>query len=183
MYRLITLFVCIFLCSCYATKRLPDGTKVLSKKYKNIDKFDPFIYSQIDPNYFYKQVEVYKTGKSYKDVMGYWRGPSSRRLQFYDGGYIRILVDNQKESPDPDLSGKRGIIYMKNQDIRIDRDTADQDGTLQKQTLKVIVKGDKIYLVERLFGMSWGWSSNPMCYVFQKAEKVPEEWKQYKPDW
>jgi len=128
-------------------------------------------------------VESYTAGKSYKDVVGSFNTSAHLKLQFYEGGYVRILSTFVKKSPDPEVSGMRGVIYKKKQDIRIDTQSADQDGTLQKQTLDVIVEGDRIYLVERLFGMSWGWSSNPLCFVYEKAEKVPEDWKQYKPDW
>jgi hypothetical protein len=182
-HRLIILFALCFLCSCYPSKRLPGGTKVLSKKYKNIDKFDPSIYLQIDSNYFYKLVDSYESGKNYKEVVGSRSGSSHLKLQFYQHGYIRIISDFVKTSPDPEFSGMRGVIYRYKQDIRIDTQSADQDGALQRATFKVIVEEDRIYLVQRLFGMSWGWSSNPLCFVYEKAEKVPEDWKQYKPDW
>ncbi|WP_208292247.1 hypothetical protein [Sphingobacterium paludis] len=154
------------------------------KKYRNIDKFDPSIYEEIDTNYFYQKVGTCYADRKVRNIKDFKKKESRLRIKFYPGGYLRFLAfSGMPEGPDPEDSGERGVIYKKGDKIKIDTQSATDVGSLYKQTFEVIVDGDKIYLVERLFGMSWGWSSNPLCFVYEKAEKVPEDWKKYKPDW
>lgn len=183
--ELIMAFLCIgIVSSCAPTRRLRDGQKILKRQYRNIDKFDPSIYELIDTNYFYQKVGTCYADRKVRNIKDFKRKESRLRIKFYPGGYLRFLAFSGKpEGPDPEDSGERGVVYKKGEEIKIDTQFAGQGGTLQRATFKVIVEGDKIYLVQKLFGMSWGWSSNPTCDVYQKAEKVPEDWKKYKPDW
>ena len=50
-------------------------------------------------------------------------------LQFYENGRVRFLY---YMNADPEITGRRGIIYKKNNKIKIDTDFANQGGTISK---------------------------------------------------
>ncbi|AKK72620.1 hypothetical protein OK18_08270 [Chryseobacterium gallinarum] len=177
--NIIILLSSIFFIHPYAqTRRLANGTKVLTKKYKNIDKFNELAYRNIDIDYFYKQIDYYLSDKNFNKKRDYGSN-AIRKIQFYNNGRIRILG---MEDPDPENAGMRGIIYLKDNHIRIDTQGASQDGDIFKITFKVKIEGDKIYLLEMPNTLLFQ-PSEYNCYIYQKAKKIPEDWKKYKADW
>lgn len=177
--NIIILFCCtIFISSCAQTKRLRNGTKVLTKKYKNIDKFNELAYKNIDVDYFYKQIDYYMCDKNFNKIRDY--GSSAiRKIQFYNNGRIRILGI---EDPNPENVGMRGIIYLKDNHIKIDTQGASQAGDIFRVTFKVKIEGNYIYLLEIPNTLIFQ-PSEYNCYIYMKSEKVPEDWKKYKADW
>lgn len=180
MVKNIIILLCstIFIHSCAQTRRLENGTKVLTKKFKNIDKFDKSILNNIDVTHFYKKVDYYMSDKNFNKIRDIG-SDIDRKIQFYENGRVRFFSLGI-EDPNPENAGRRGIIYKKNNSLKIDTQFADQDGDLSKGTYNVKVIGDKIYLLDNssLFPQS-----EYMCYIYQKSEKIPENWRQYKPDW
>lgn len=167
-----------FLFSCAQTKRLDNGTKVLTKKFKNIDKFDKSIFEKIDTDYFYQKVDYYMANENFQKIRDIGKDVD-RKIQFYENGRVRFFSLGM-EDPNPENSGRRGIIYLKKNSLKIDTQFADQDGHISKGTYSIKVDGDKIYLLDNNFIFS---RTEYLCYVYQKSEKIPEDWKQYKADW
>ncbi|QQV01951.1 MULTISPECIES: hypothetical protein [Chryseobacterium] len=181
MVRNILILLCstIFINSYAQTRRLENGTKVLTKQFKNIDKFNKSILKEIDTNHFYKKIDYYMADKNFNKVRDIG-SDVDRKIQFYENGRVRFFSLGE-EDPNPENAGRRGIIYLKNGDLKIDSQGASQDGDIFRITLKVIVEGDKIYLLENNFSLFP--PSEYSCYVYQKSEKIPENWKQYNADW
>ena len=179
MVRVILIVLLGFIViSCFPSPyyRLADGRKVIKSKYKNIKYFDPNIYKSIDINYFYIVESGYLVDNKYKkkrdiDVAKYV-------LQFYENGRVRFLY---YMNADPEITGRRGIIYKKNGKIKIDTDFANQGGTISKGSYSVKIEGDYIFLLDDNFLIP---GSEYICFVYKKSdEKVPEEWKKYPADW
>jgi hypothetical protein len=159
------------------------GDKVPYKGYKFAkgNKFDASIYEEvIDPDYFYEVVGIYEVDRKYKVVEYLGKGMIGV-LQFYDNGCVRKFA-KYKENPNPEKVGTRGIIYKRGNKIKIDFfQVISQGGGMGIVTYQVWIEGDKLFLLERSF---FSVLFNEMtCYVYEKKEKVPEEWKQYKADW
>ncbi|MDQ1805748.1 hypothetical protein RAH57_17285 [Chryseobacterium sp. CKR4-1] len=182
MVRNIIILFCstIFIYSCAQTRRLENGTKVLVKKFKNIDKFNESILENISTDYFYKKIDYYMADKNFSKIRDVG-SDIDRSLQFYPNGRVR-LFGARKNDPNPEISGRRGVIYLKNGNLRIDTQGASQDGDIFKITFKVRVEGDKIYLLEVSNALLFE-PSEYTCFVYQKSEKIPENWKNYKADW
>ncbi|WP_131555329.1 hypothetical protein [Sphingobacterium deserti] len=155
------------------------------KKYRNIDKFDPSIYEQIDTNYLYQEIGTCYADRKVGNIRDFKKEERNVRIQFYPRGYLRLIAFSEKpEGPDPEVTGARGVIYKKGGKTKIDRQIADQDGTLQRGIFLVRVDGDRIYVMYAPVVTNYLFFDNSFeCDVYQKAEKVPEDWKKYKPDW
>lgn len=181
MIRQIIIFVCcvVFMKSCAQSRRLEDGRKVLVRKYKNIDRFDQSIFKDIDVNHFYKKIDYYMADKNYNKIRDIGNDVD-RMIQFYENGRVRFLSFTMNEA-DPEKTGMRGIIYInKKNNLKIDTQFANQDGHISKGTYSVKVEGDKLYLLDDNLLLP---QSEYICFVYQKAEQVPESWRQYKADW
>ena len=99
-------------------------------------------------------------------------------LQFYENGRVRFLY---YMNADPEITGRRGIIYKKNNKIKIDTDFANQGGTISKGSYSVKIEGDYIFLLDDNFLVP---RNEYICFVYKKSdEKVPEDWKKYPSDW
>ncbi|NHW58692.1 hypothetical protein HA378_26365, partial [Escherichia coli] len=92
MVRNIIILISVFsvVLSCSQTRRLQNGTKVLTKKYKNIDKFDKSIFEKIDTDYFYQKVDYYMANKNFQKVRDIGKDVD-RKIQFYDNGRVRFF--------------------------------------------------------------------------------------------
>lgn len=84
-----------------------------------------------------------------------------------------------KES-NPEITGRRGVIYFKDSDLKIDTQFSNQSGAISKGTYSLKVEGDKLYLID---DNSWFPKRECICLVFEKSEKIPEDWKKYNADW
>lgn len=175
---IITIFCFSFILSCAQTEKLKNGTKVLTKRFNNIDKFDKSILEDINVNYFYKQIDYYMADKNYKKIRDIGKDVD-RKIQFYENGRVRFFSLGM-EDPDLRNAGRRGIIYLKNNNLKIDTQFADQDGHISKGAYSVKVEGNKIYLLDDNFLFS---RPEYLCYVYEKSEKIPDGWKRYKADW
>lgn len=180
MVKNIIILTCcaIFIHSCAQSKRLEDGRKVLTKKFKNIDKFNKSIFKDIDVNHFYKKIDYYMADKNYNKIRDIGKDVD-RKIQFYENGRVRFLSFEMNE-PNPEKTGMRGIIYLQRGRLKIDTQFANQDGFISKGTYSMKVEGDKLYLLMDDFLIP---QSEYICFVYEKAEAIPEIWKQYKADW
>jgi hypothetical protein len=86
------------------------------------------------------------------------------------------------EDANPKNAGRRGIIYVKNLSLRIDSQSADQDGNLFVGSYKVKIQHDKIYLLELPNTILFK-PSEYICYEYQKTYKIPASWKKFQADW
>ena len=78
--------------------------------------------------------------------------------------------------PNPEKSGDRGVFYIENEKMFIDKFGlfSDRSGTTYSYSIKI--EGDYIYLrtFQKVF---FSESSESLCFVYKKSdEKVPEEW-------
>lgn len=178
MVRKIGIYlVLLIIYSCSNTKILGDGTKVLLNKYKNRKYFNSETYNLIDANCFYKEVDCYIADLNYKKIRDIGRTQTDVNIQFYNNGCIRILM---YKDGNPKNTGKRGVIYMKNNFLKIDTQFSDQNGNISRGSYSIKVQGDKLYLLDNNFLFT---RAEYFCKVFEKSEKIPEFWKQYEADW
>ena len=134
--------------------------------------------SEIDANYVYEQVGSYNVDSQLKKIQK-TESPGLHYIQFYENGVVRFLYYLE---PNPDISGIRGVFYIKNKRMYIDEFGMTSDRSLTIYTYKVKVEGDTIYLLEMPNTLLFK-PSEYICYVYKKSEKIPEEWKKYKADW
>ncbi|OWR14578.1 hypothetical protein [Chryseobacterium sp. VAUSW3] len=170
----------LFFTSCTPTSNLTNGTKVISKKFKNINKFDKTSLKNIDTNYFYEMVDSYMADINFSKIRDVGEDVP-RKIQFYKNGRVRFFSFGIEDA-NPLNAGTRGIIYKNNNSIRIDFTNADQDGTLFVGTYQVKIENDKIYLLE-LPGTFLFKPSEYICYEYKKSNKIPENWKEYSSEW
>lgn len=175
--KIIIAITLISLYSCAKTQTLKDGTKTLSKKFKNQEKFDNKIYDVIDDNFFYQEMDHYFVNKNYVKTRSIENSRTSYFLQFYPNGRIRFI---QTKEPDPDITGRRGVIYLKGDMIKLDTQFSNQGGAVSKGTYSVRVIGDKLYLYD---DNSLGKLQEFICHVFVKSERIPEDWKKFRVSW
>lgn len=168
----------VYMLSCAQSRKLENGRKVLVKKFKNIDKFNKSVFKDIEIDYFYKKTDFYMSDKDYNKIRDIGKDVN-RKIQFYENGRVRFLSIDMDE-PDPEKAGMRGVIYSKDNALRIDTQFANQAGHLSQGTYSVKVEGDKLYLLDDHFLIP---QSEYICFVYQRSEKIPENWKQYKADW
>ncbi|PWN68066.1 hypothetical protein [Chryseobacterium oncorhynchi] len=180
MVKNIIILVCsaIFFHSCAQSRKLENGRKVLTRKFKNIEHFDKSIFKDIDVDYFYKKVDFYMADKNFNKVRDIGND-INRKIQFYENGRVRFISVEMNE-PDPEKTGMRGVIYFKKNLLKIDTQFASQGGHISKGTYSVKVEGDKLYLLDDNLLIP---QSEYICFIYQKSEKIPENWKQYKADW
>jgi hypothetical protein len=103
-----------------------------------------------------------------------------RSIQFYNNGAVRFI---DYLEPNPEKSGGRGVFYIRNEKMFIDKFglSSDRSGITYSYRLKV--EGDYIYL-RRFQKVFFSESSESLCFVYKKSdEKVPEEWQKYAVDW
>lgn len=167
----------LLLYSCANTQILVDGSKTLTKKYKNRGKFNSIIYNVIDSNFLYKEVDSYLVDKNYVKKRPIGSSKTSHFLQFYSNGSIRFLLYKE---PNPEITGRRGIIYLEDDKIKIDTQFANQGGSISKGTYSVKVNDDKLFLYD---DNSFLPKSEFICIVFEKSEMVPIDWAKYKVEW
>ncbi|ASW75025.1 hypothetical protein IQ37_00160 [Chryseobacterium piperi] len=175
--KIILSIILLLVYSCANTQTLGDGSKTLTKKYKNRGKFNSKIFELIDNNFFYKEIDSYLVDKDYVKTRQIGSSNILNFLQFYDDGSIRFLLYKE---PNPEITGRRGIIYLKNNNLKIDTQFTNQGGAISKGTYSVKVDGNKLYLFD---DNSLVPRSEYICLVFEKSEKIPEDWKKYKTDW
>ena len=164
--------------SCSQTIKLSNGTKVLSKEYKNINKFNNSTLKDIDTDYFYEKVDYYMADKNFKKVRDIG-SDVNRKIQFYKNGRVRFFSLGI-EDPNPVNAGRRGIIYSTKNSRKVDTQFASQGGSISKGTYSLKVENDKIFLLDDNFLFS---NSEYICYEYVKSEKIPEVWKNYNADW
>ena len=184
--RIIFFLGVLFLNSCIKSEILYNGTKVpKGNVFRNIQYFREDVYKNIDINYFYKKKYSYFSDDNYNNIGG--EIPDVNRvIQFYPTGHFRTLtspngqnIEYDDVNRDPSRSGMRGIIYTKNNKIKIDDQFAFQGGGIYIATVSVKIEGDKIYILhDHTF-----FNDVMECEVYEKWEKIPEDWKKYKPDW
>ena len=103
-----------------------------------------------------------------------------RSIQFYKNGRVRFFSFGYTD-PNPEITGRRGVIYKKNGKIKIDTQFANQSGDIFKGSYSVKIEGDYIFLLDDNFLVP---GSEYICFVYKKSdEKVPEDWKKYPADW
>ena len=88
-------------------------------------------------------------------------------IQFYNNGCIRILL---YKDGNPNNTGRRGVIYMKNNSLKIDTQFSDQNGNISKGTYSVNVQGGKLFLLDNNFLFT---RTEYFCKVFEKSDEMP----------
>lgn len=178
--RVLLMLGVVLLNSCTAQQTLKDGITTVPPNgyvFKNKKKFTKDILQNINENYLYRLKERYYADsnfnkKSTASLLGAYY------LQFYANGCVRGIDYLQT---DTNISGYRGIVYLKNQQIYIDRAGLSSDRSLKIYTYVLKIEGNKIFLLEKpntLFK-----PSEYTCMVYERSEKIPEDWKAYKADW
>ena len=184
MVRVILIVLLGFvIISCFPSPyyRLADGRKVIKSKYKNIKYFDANIFNEIDVNFLYKKVDYYMADKNYKKLRDIGKDVE-RSIQFYKNGRVRFFSFGYTD-PNPEITGRRGIIYKKNGKIKIDTQFANQSGDIFKGTYSVKIEGDYIYL-QTFKDAFFSEYSESLCFVYKKSdERISADWKKYKADW
>ena len=115
--------------------QVPTNNKIFNRKNRNLPK-------EIDTNYIYDLVAVGYCDKNFErtresPVLGAYY------IQFYNNGAVRFI--NYLE-PNPEKSGNRGVFYIRNEKMFIDKFglSSDRSGIIYSYRLKV--EGDYIYL-------------------------------------
>lgn len=157
--------------------KLADGQKVLKNKYTNIKDFNKTIFNKIDTAYFYKKVDYYIANKNYKKVRDIGTDVD-RTIQFYGNGRVRFFSFNYLDA-NPEVTGRRGIIYQKRGNIKIDTQFADNWGRVSKGAYSVKIKNDTLFLYDDNTFLK----SEFICMKFVKYEKIPEDWNKYRAEW
>ncbi len=147
--------------------------------FNNKKKFNPIIYKTIDSSYFYILVNSYWADKNFNKT-GECGGRVGTVLQFYNNGNVREFAISEM-SADPEYTGQRGVVYTKNNQIKVDLFSSISDGDMAILSYKVKIDGNKLYLLETLFSPFGNGETH--CYLYEKYEKIPEDYKQYKADW
>lgn len=181
-FKILTILfsISLFLNSCAQTTKLTNGTKVLTKKFKNINKFDASTLKNIDINYFYEKVDFYMADKNFNKIREIG-SDTNRKIQFYKNGRVRFFSLGIEDA-NPQNAGRRGIIFKRDNSLLINSQTANQDGDLSVGTYKVKVLGEKIYLLDIPSTLFFK-PSEYICYEYVKTYKIPEDWKKYSTDW
>ncbi len=152
--------------------QVPTNNKIFNRKNRNLPK-------EIDTNYIYDLVAVGYCDKNFErtresPVLGAYY------IQFYNNGAVRFM---DYLEPNPEKSGNRGVFYIRNEKMFIDKFglSSDRSGITYPYTLKV--DGDYIYL--RTFQKEFfSESSESLCFVYKKSdERISEEWQKYPSDW
>ena len=81
--------------------------------------------------------------------------------------------------PNPEKSGNRGVFYIRNEKMFIDKFglSLDRSGITYSYRLKI--DGDYIYLrsFQKVF---FSESLESLCFVYKRSsERIPEDWKKY----
>jgi hypothetical protein len=152
--------------------KVPYNNKVFKRKNRNLS-------SEIDANFLYKKVNYYMADKNYKKLRDIGKDVE-RSIQFYKNGRVRFFSFGYTD-PNPEITGRRGIIYKKNGKIKIDTQFANQSGDIFKGTYSVKIEGDYLFLLDDNFLVP---RDEYICFVYKKSdERIPEEWNKYKADW
>ncbi|AKK72619.1 hypothetical protein OK18_08260 [Chryseobacterium gallinarum] len=178
--RYIILLGLLSVNSCISQNKLKDGTKVPSSSYifSNKKNFSSNILNHINTNHLYELKATYMCDyklniKRKLSLMGAYY------LQFYNNGEVRFM---DALEPNPNVTGYRGVIYVKNGNFYIDKAapvyTSGKNLDIHKYFLKV--DGDSLLLRE---DNSFFRQSEYILLVYKKSGKIPENWKKYKADW
>ena len=152
--------------------QVPTNNKIFNRKNRNLP-------NEIETNHIYDLVAVGYCDKNFErtresPVLGAYY------IQFYNNGAVRII---DYLEPNPEKSGNRGVFYIKNEKMFIDKFGlfSDRSGTTYSYSIKI--EGDYIYLrtFQKVF---FSESLESLCFVYKKSdERTPEEWKKYDVDW
>lgn len=134
-------------------------------------------YNLIDDHFLYQKIDSYFVDKNYVKTRPIENSKTPYFLQFYPNGRVRFI---QTKEPDPNITGKRGVIYLRGDMIKLDTQFFNQGGALSRGTYNVKIVGDKLYLYD---DNSLIKSREFICQVFIKSERVPENWKKFNISW
>lgn len=159
--------------------RLNDGrgNKVPKKNYvfKNTHKIDSNILKdEIDINFFYKRIRYYESNKNYEIVFNKsYEDQYNLTIQFYTNSRIRWGVN----TPSPETSGHRGIVYNESGKLYSDIFLGRADNIMHIANFKIKAQQDTLYFLgtNRIIGNT--------CHVFVKSNKIPKEYKRYNANW
>ena len=117
--------------------KVPYNNKIFKRGNRNLPK-------EIDINYIYDLVTAYRCNIDFKRVNN--EGFLGRYyIQFYNNGAVRFM--NYLE-PNPEKSGSRGVFYIRNKEMFLDRIGGSSDGSLVTYSYRLKIEGDYIYLRE-----------------------------------
>jgi hypothetical protein len=191
--KYLSLLVVFFLSSCFSIKlfdnpflgfsikdkELEDGSIVPAVyRYKNIKYFDESIYQEIDINHLYTRKYEYIADAKFNYLKDDYQEGISRTIQFYPDGHVRMFSFD-KTNPDPEKAGRRAVIYKKKDKIFIDETYGFEGSDITICTISTKIIDGKLYILHDSDFLK----SKYRCEVYEKGEKIPDSWKQYKPDW
>lgn len=117
------------------------GINLNSQNLKNIKYFESDILKQIDTVGYYQCVNIYFADNHY-NIKRELNNDYKRILKFKNNGYIESnALSSNKE-------GYSGVIYMKNQKIKIDIIGGTSDRSKIIRTYKLKIEGNKLHLLE-----------------------------------
>ena len=152
--------------------KVPYNNKIFKRGNRNLPK-------EIDINYIYDLVTAYRCNIDFKRVNN--EGFLGRYyIQFYNNGAVRFM--NYLE-PNPEKSGSRGVFYIRNKEMFLDRIGGSSDGSLVTYSYRLKIEGDYIYLREFQKFLFFSDLSECNCIIYKKRTKIPQEWKKYEADW
>lgn len=150
--------------------QVPTNNKIFNRKNRNLPK-------EIDANYIYDLVAVGYCDKNFEQtrespVLGAYY------IQFYNNGAVRFI--NYLE-PNSEKSGSRGVFYIRNEKMFIDKFGLSSDRSGITYSYSVKVEGDYIFLLDDNFLVP---RNEYICFVYKKsAERILADWKKYPSDW
>jgi hypothetical protein len=179
---IVLLFICFSSCGIKTRYLRVDSGKVPVKGYvfKNRIYFNDTIFKSINFTHLYKLKDSYYCDSNMNKIENKKNQYSNwiLILQFYKNGNIRRFAE-KFSSPDPEKEGNRGIVYTKNKQIYIDICEAISNNVMVINTYRINIKGDVLILKSENPGARYA----PSCFVFEKSDKLPDDWNSYKADW
>ena len=150
--------------------QIPTNNKIFNRKNRNLPK-------EIDTNYIYDLVAVGYCDKNFEQtressvLVAYY-------IQFYNNGAVRFI--NYLE-PNPERSGNRGVFYIRNEKMFVDKFGLSSDRSGNTYSYSVKIEGDYVFLLDDNFLVP---RNEYICFVYKKSdEKIPEDWQKYPSDW
>lgn len=108
---------------------------------RNIKYFNKDILKIIDTIGYYQCIGIYFSDKNYK-IITELRNETSRILKFKGNGYI------ESNTVKPNREGYNGILYSKNDKLKIDLIGGASDGSKIIRSYKLKIEGNRLHLLE-----------------------------------
>lgn len=112
-----------------------------AQKLRNIKYFNNDLLKTIDTVGYYQCTGIYFSDENYKIITELSNG-TARILKFKSNGYIEFSGGT------PNHNGYNGILYFKNDQLKIDLIGGTSDGGKILRTYNLKIEGNKLHLLE-----------------------------------